>query len=123
MATVLEEMTQDLVESTTMYGHIYVFYAKYEDKIRRHLQTYDKVFQSFLDEMFGEFNNRVSKRDFMANLGSEGWKYFNLFSLNGIFVLKFNEQDDEEKGDIILDMFEVGLKDLLGNPVTRSSIR
>ena len=33
ISTILEEMTQDLVESTTMYGHIYVFYAKYEEKI------------------------------------------------------------------------------------------
>ena len=74
------------------------------------------VYQTFIDEIFGEYNNRVSRRDFIANLGSEGWKYFNFYSLNGIFVEHFNKLKDEEKGDIILDMFEMGLKDKFGNP-------
>ena len=75
----------------------------------------------------------MTRKNFIANLGSEGWKYFNLYSLNAIFVQKFNEQNDEDKGDIILDMFEMGLKgkfghpqavkDKLGNPQTRSTMR
>ena len=123
MSTVLEEMTQDLVESTTLYGTIYVYYPRYEDKIKRHEKTYDKVFQAFLDEIFGEYNNRVSRRYFMANMGSEGWKYFDFYSLNGLFVTKFNQLDDEDKGEIVLEMFEAGLVDLLGNPQTRSTLR
>ena len=56
--------------------------------------------------MFGEYSNRVLRRDFMANLGSEGWKYFNFYSLNGIFVLNFNEiaKEDGEK-NVVMEMF------------------
>ena len=34
----------------------------------------------------------------MANMGSEGWKYFNFYNLNGLFVSEFNKQSDEERG-------------------------
>ena len=64
------------------------------------------VYQTFIDEIFGEYNNRVTRKNFIANLGSEGWKYFNFYSLNAIFVQKFNLMKDEDKGDLILDMFE-----------------
>ena len=76
------------------------------EKIKRHERTYERIYETFVDEMFGEYSNRVLRRDFMANLGSEGWKYFNFYSLNGIFVLNFNEiaKEDGEK-NVVMEMF------------------
>ena len=87
-----------MVECSLMYDELFVQYEKYDAKIKRHAGAYEMVYQSFTDEVFGNYNNRVTRRDFIANLGSEGWKYFNFYSLNGIFVQKFNEQPVEEKG-------------------------
>ena len=64
--------------------------------------------------MFGNYSNRVNRRNFIANLGSHGWKYFNFYSLNGIFVQKFNEQTAEERGEVFISMFKEGLRDKFG---------
>ena len=48
----------------------------------------------------------------MKNLTQLGWKYLNTYSLNGIFVEKFNELSEEEKGGIVLEMFGDGLNQM-----------
>ena len=62
-----------------------------------------------MDEMFGVYTNRVNQKTFMNNLGEHGWKYFDLYSLNGIFVEKFNELEDDDKQGVVLEMFGAGL--------------
>ena len=65
--------------------------------------------------MFGEYSNRVARADFVKNLGKMGWKYFNMHSLNGIFVTNFNELSDEEKQGVCLEMLGDGISDFFGH--------
>ena len=48
-------MTQDLEECALMYDELFVSYEEYEYKIKRHERTYELVYQSFTDEVFGNF--------------------------------------------------------------------
>jgi len=98
LATVIEEMTQDLIKGSEMH----IDYEKYEKKIARHETTYDNLFENFVDDVFGEFANRAEREDFKAFLSSEGWKYFDLYSLNGIFKKEFDKLSEEEKAEILL---------------------
>ena len=44
--------------------------------------------------MFGDHSNSVSREEFQAQLAFEGWKYFDMQSLNGLFALKYREQQE-----------------------------
>ena len=98
MATVIEEMTLDMLGADSVYFN----YSKYDQKIKRHQRTFDEVYEYFIDDLFGEYSNRISREGFIRNLSQQGWKYFNLYSLNSIFVSKFNELSEEEKGGMSL---------------------
>lgn len=107
VATVLEEMTQDLIGS----NDIHVDYEKYERKISRHQSTYENVFQNFIDEMFGEFENKATRDEFKASLSKEGWKYFNLYSLNGLFCNEFNKLSEDERAGVVMKIVGGGIAD------------
>jgi len=82
-ATVLEEMIRDICRHPTMGVN---FYA-YQQKIRRYKPTYDGMMEDFVDSVFGEYLNKVSKKTFIENLAYQGWKYFHLANLNALFSL------------------------------------
>ena len=50
-------------------------YQKYEDRVESNKLVYEKMFNDFIDDIFGEFDNRVRKEEFINNLDDHSDKY------------------------------------------------
>ena len=84
-ATVLEEMTRDLMSGNN------VNYEKYQEKISKYNATFEGILEEFEDEIFGEYNNSIAKDDLEKRIGHIGWKYFSLKNLNELFAIKLEK--------------------------------
>lgn len=71
-ATIIEELTRDMMKNPAMGTNFKI----YQDKIRTYEPTYNGMIESFVDEIFGEFSNRISKKEFLTRLAQSGWKFF-----------------------------------------------
>jgi len=71
-ATIIEELTRDMMKNPAMGTNFKI----YQDKIRTYEPTYNGMIESFVDEIFGEYSNRISKQEFLTRLSQSGWKFF-----------------------------------------------
>ena len=94
IATILEEMTLDMIENPTAD----VDYKLYARKIKRYEPTFKAMMDDFENTIFGYFYNRRNKEQFIEMLATEGWKYFSVKNLNELFsiILKDNPPIDIE---------------------------
>ena len=95
IATILEEMTLDMIENPTAD----VDYKLYARKIKRYEPTFKAMMDDFENTIFGYFYNRRNKEQFIEMLATEGWKYFSVKNLNELFsiILKDNPPIDIEE--------------------------
>ena len=64
IATILEEMTRDLIE----YNGRNFGFQIYQDKINRYKPTYNGMMEDFYDNIFGEYTNRITQEEFRERL-------------------------------------------------------
>ena len=94
-ATILEEMTRDMITNPLQQ----VDYKLYENKIQKYKPTLEGIFEDFEDSVFGVFYNRRPRETFVEMLAVEGWKYFQVKNLNELFALMLQRHGiDEEFG-------------------------
>jgi len=63
-ATILEEMTRELIEAPTAK----INYRTYQKKVKRYQPTLDGMMDNFMDTVFGEYSNRRTKTEFIDRL-------------------------------------------------------
>ena len=106
LATVIEDMSNDIQNN----HEINVDYQKYQDRAEQDRLVYEKLFDDFIDEIFGEFDNRVKKEKFIANLDDAAWKYFDAKWLRSAFISEKSKMTADNKKDLVLNkMFAKGL--------------
>ena len=106
LATVIEDMSNDIQNN----HEINVDYQKYQDRAEQDRLVYEKLFDDFIDEIFGEFDNRVKKEKFIANLDDAAWKYFDTKWLRSAFINEKSKMTADNKKDLVLNkMFAKGL--------------
>ena len=71
LSTVVEDMSNDIQNN----NDINVDYQKYEERVEQNKLVYEKMFDDFIDDIFGEFDNRVKKEEFIDNLDDAADKY------------------------------------------------
>ena len=102
-ATILEEMTRDLIE----FPMLKINYKEYETKIKKYEPTFDGMMEDFEDTVFGVHYNRRNKDTFIEMLATEGWKYFTIHNLNELFSIMLSRHgtvdvpESEDEVDII----------------------
>ena len=98
IATILEEMTLDMIENPTAD----IDYKLYARKIKRYEPTFKAMMDDFENTIFGYFYNRRNKEQFIEMLATEGWKYFSVKNLNELFsiILKDNPPIDIEEEEL-----------------------
>jgi len=82
-ATILEEMTRDMMENPNAT----IDYKVYEDKIYKYGPTFDGMMEDFECTVFGTHYNRRNKEQFIEMLATDGWKYFTIKNLNELFSI------------------------------------
>ena len=102
IATILEEMTQEMMRQPTMGMN----FRDYQLKIKKYKPTYDGMMDDFYDTVFGEFANRISHEDFITNLTASSWKYFEVPNLNEMFALMYDRYGATEAIEYELPQFE-----------------
>ena len=106
LATVIEDMSNDIQNN----HEINVDYQKYQDRAEQDRLVYEKLFDDFIDELFGEFDNRIKKEKFIANLDDAAWKYFDTKWLRSAFINEKSKMTADNKKDLVLNkMFAKGL--------------
>ena len=106
LATVIEDMSNDIQNK----HEINVDYQKYLDRVEQDRLNYEKLFDDFIDDCFGEFDNRVKKEKFIANLDGVAWKYFDANWLKDAFNMEKSKMTVDTKKDLVLNkMFAKGL--------------
>ena len=73
IVSILEEMTRDMIRQPAMGMNFSIF----QERILKYAPTFDGMVEDFNDEIFGEYANRIDKAEFIDNMGTHGWKYFN----------------------------------------------
>ena len=106
LATVIEDMSNDIQNN----NEINVNYQKYQERAAEHRLVHEKMFNDFVDEIFGEFDNRVKKEKFIGNLDDAAWKYFDANWLRDMFNQENAKMTAEAQKDLVLNqMFAKGL--------------
>lgn len=52
---------------------------------------FDSIIDTFLEENFGPYANKIDSNTFLNALIVSGWKYFDLNQLNELFALKYEQ--------------------------------
>ena len=105
-ATVIEDMSNDIQNNQ----EINVDYQKYQDRAEQNRLVHEKLFDDFIDDCFGEYENRVKKEKFIKNLDNVAWKYFDANWLRDAFNKEKSKMTEETKKDLVLNkMFAKGL--------------
>ena len=87
IVTVLEEMTREIIRQPAMGLN----FSIYQERIQKYSPTYDGMMDDFFDHVFGEYNNKIYKEEFIGNLAAQGWKYFNINNLNELFSMNLQK--------------------------------
>ena len=53
--------------------------------------VFDSIIDTFLEENFGPYANKIDSNTFLNALIVSGWKYFDLNQLNELFALKYEQ--------------------------------
>ena len=82
-ATIIEEMTNDMVRSNDF---MQTEYEKYLELAEERKPVYENIYNAFVDDMFGEFSNRIKREEFNESLAKDGYKWFDMKGLNKVFM-------------------------------------
>ena len=63
--------------------------------MEKYEEVFDSIINTFLEENFGPYANKVDSNSFVNALTVSGWKYFDLKQLNELFALKYEEMKQQ----------------------------
>lgn len=66
-------------------------FQKYREKMEKYEEVFDSIINTFMEENFGPYANKIDSITFVNALTVSGWKYFDLNQLNELFALKYEE--------------------------------